>query len=348
MCEEMEVVIAYSTRKQTPEDFEKYFNKNIKLVKINNFTRNINLIKDIKAIREVKQIVKQEKPDIVHMHSSKAGAIGRLAISSKQADLFYTPHGYAFCQKDASKLKVKIYKTVEKFLGKRDCMTIACSKGEYEEALKYDITKNITYINNGIDVEEMQGYISKESKQPIDVRNLKICTVGRIEKQKNPHMFEKIAQKFPDIQFTWIGDGSLREVVKSPNIKILGWCDIETTIKELYKNDIFILPSLWEGLPITLLEAMYLKKICIVSDVTGNRDVITNGEDGFICRTEDEYCSIIEKIQNEEIDVELIERQAIKNIAENHNIQKVAQKYLKIYYKEEKIYYEGDGLLSKS
>ncbi len=330
----MDVIIAYSIRKQTPKDFERYFNKDIKLIRVQNFTRSINPIKDIKAILEVKKLIKDEKPDIVHMHSSKAGAIGRLVISPKQANLFYTPHSYAFCKKDESKLKVKFYKMVESLLGKRKCMTIACSKGEYEEALQ--LTKNCMYINNGIDINEMNQAIFGEREKRLDRENLKICTVGRIGPQKNPALFNQIAERFPTIQFTWIGDGELREVLKSPNIKVSGWLERKKTIQELYQNDVFILPSLWEGLPITLLEAMYLKKICLVSDVMGNRDVVKQGEDGFICQTETEYCQIIETIKNGKIDYFIMQNRAREKILANHNMDKIAEEYLKIYSK-------GDG-----
>ena len=99
MAKQMDVTIAYSTRKQTPKDFKTYFDANIKLIHVKNFTRNLHPWKDMKAAFEVRRIVKEEKPDMIHMHSSKAGAIGRLVISPKQAKLFYTPHSYAFCKK---------------------------------------------------------------------------------------------------------------------------------------------------------------------------------------------------------------------------------------------------------
>lgn len=331
MSDKMDVTIAYSTRKETPENYKEYFNENIKLIRVKNFTRNINPFKDIKAIFEVRKIIKQEKPDIVHMHSSKAGAIGRIAFFSKKIKLFYTPHSYAFCKKDDSKLKIKFYKMIEKILGKRKCMTIACSKGEYEESLK--VTKNSMYINNGINIEDINKYIWDEPERFINLQNLKICTVGRIGYQKNPELFNKIAERFPDIEFTWIGDGNLKDVLISPNIKITGWCDRENAIKQIYQNDIFILPSLWEGLPITLLEAMYLKKICIVSNVMGNKDVIKNEVDGFICQTIEEYCGIIEKIRNGEINTGKIKNAARDKIIKNHNMDRIAQEYYKIYCK---------------
>lgn len=335
VSERMDVTIAYSTRKQTPKNFKEYFNENIKLIRVKNFTRNINPIKDMMAIQEVKRIVKAEKPDIVHMHSSKAGAIGRLAISPRKAKLFYTPHSYAFCKKDDSNIKRKCYQFVEKILGKKDCMTIACSKGEYDESLK--VTKNSMYINNGIDLADMNQCILNETiEKTIDCNHLKICTVGRIGYQKNPAMFEKIAKKFLDIQFTWIGDGELRDVLQSPNIVITGWCNRKKAIKQLYQNDIFILPSYWEGLPITLLEAMYLKKICIVSNVIGNKDVIENEVDGFICKKEEEYYHLIERIKNGDINLGKIQNAAREKILKKHDIEKIVKEYLKIYC-------EGDG-----
>ncbi len=325
----MDVVIAYSVRKQTPQDFRKYFNDTIQFIEVKNFTRNLNPIKDIKAIFEVKKIVKNEKPDVIHMHSSKAGAIGRLAISSKQAKLFYTPHSYAFCKKDESKLKILFYKIAEKLLGKRNCLTVACSKGEYEASKQ--VTKRSNYINNGIDIEEINQIILHEPENVIDVQNLKICTVGRIGAQKNPKLFNQIAEKFPNLSFTWIGDGELKSELKSPNIKITGWKPREDTIKLLYQNDIFILASLWEGLPITLLEAMYLKKICIVSNVIGNRDVIEQGLDGFICEKEEDYYNLIEKIKNAEVDYLKIKDKARETILVKHHIDNIEKEYRKIY-----------------
>lgn len=250
--------------------------------------------------------------------------------------MFYTPHSYAFCKTDESRGKIKLYKLAEKILGKRKCVTIACSKGEYEESKQ--VTKNSCYINNAIDTEELSQAILHEPEKEMDVQNLKICTVGRIGPQKNPKLFNQIAERFPEIPFTWIGDGTLKNVLQAPNIHITGWKKREETIKLLYQNDIFILPSLWEGLPMTLLEAMYLKKVCVVSNVTGNKDVIKSEENGFICQTENEFCGIIEKIKNAEIDCLKIKENAKDEIITNHNMDRMEKEYEKVYCGEDDCY----------
>ena len=275
-CEEYEIVVAYAKREQTPNNFKNYFNKDVKFIEMKNLHRKINIIDDFKAFIEIKKIIKQEQPDIIHLHSSKAGFIGRMACNGKKIKVFYNPHGFSFLKQDDSKLKRRIYLILEKIAAHRKCTIVGVSKGEYNEALK--LTSNAICINNGINIEEMKKILVNKKTE----NDIKICTIGRIGHQKNPEMFNEIAERFPNIPFTWIGDGELREKLKAKNITITGWKTREEALKLVNENDIFILPSLWEGLPMALLEAMYLKKKCLVSNVMGNRDVIENGKNGFI------------------------------------------------------------------
>ena len=328
-----DIVVAYSLRAQTPDNFRKYFDNNIKFIEVKSFTRNINFGKDIKALKEIRNIVKEEKPDIVHLHSSKAGILGRIGIHDKGIKMFYNPHGFSFLKLDDSKLKRFIYKTIEKGAAiiNNKCTIVGCSKGEYEEAKK--LNKNSICINNGINIEKLREETKNLKEKEIDYNNVKICTVGRIGFQKNPRMFNEIAEKFPNLQFTWIGDGELRKELTSSNIKITGWKNREEVLKELNKNDIFILPSLWEGLPISLLEAMYMKKICIVSNVIGNKDVIEEGENGFISKNLDNYISIIDKVKKMENKVIKIQEKEYQDILNVYNIEEMIKKYVEEYEK---------------
>ncbi len=325
--EEFDITIAYSIRNQTPPNFKEYFNKNVEFIKIENFTRNIQPKKDWNAIQEVKKIVKTINPDIVHMHSSKAGAIGRLVISAKERKLLYNPHGFSFLKKDDSALKRCIYKAIEKLLTFRKCTIVGCSQGEYEEAKK--LSKNAVCINNGINIEKLQEETKGLPEKVIDWKHLKICTSGRIGYQKNPEMFNAIAKAFPNIDFTWIGEGELRNALTADNITITGWKERKEVLQILQDNDIFILTSLWEGLPISLLEAMYMKKICVVSDCIGNRDVIGNGENGFVA---DGLEAFVEKIQKlSEKNATEVCNKAHETIIKIFNIEKMSAEYKKNY-----------------
>lgn len=326
LCDECEVVVAYALRPQTPQDFDTYFDTRIKLIKVNNFVRSVSLNQDIKAFFEIKKIYEEFHPDVVHLHSSKAGILGRFAIKGSKVKIFYTPHGYAFLKKDDSIFKRYIYKIIELIAAQKKCTTIACSKGEYEATL--ELTENATYINNGININEFDRLECQESSEN---KVLKICTVGRICYQKNPEIFNKIAEAFPNIPFIWIGDGEMKDKLTSPNIKITGWVDRKTALEFLNMSNVFLLPSLWEGLPISLLEAMYLKKICIASKVIGNQDVIQHGENGFLANNLNDYIYIIKALCNGEYNIEYFKSKSYRDVLKNYTSIVMASKYLELY-----------------
>ena len=325
LVEKYDIYIAYATRPQTPENFRDYFDDRIKLIEVENFSRSVNALSDVKAFFEIKNIVKKINPDVVHLHSSKAGALGRWCINGRKIPMFYTPHGFSFLMADQSKLKLKIYKFIEKFCAIRKCTTIACSKGEYIEAKS--LNKKATYVNNGINIKELENTIETIQKKNSD--NFTVFTLGRICYQKNPELFNKIAQSLPDVKFLWIGDGELRNKLTSPNIEVTGWVDRKTALIYAFSANAFMLTSLWEGLPISLLEAMYMKKLCIVSNVIGNRDVIKTLCNGFCCDTENDFIDAINFAKDKDCN-ELISN-ARNDILAQYNTEVMAKKYNEIY-----------------
>ena len=154
-----DMYIAYAVRKQTPKNYRDYFDKRIKLVEVKNFCREIKPTKELAAVKEIKKIADEIKPDIIHLHSSKAGVIGRIAFNGVDVPLFYTPHGYSFLMKDAGVIKRGIYWGIEKVFANRNCTIISCSKGEYQESLK--LTPNATYVDNAINAEKLEGKIER-------------------------------------------------------------------------------------------------------------------------------------------------------------------------------------------
>lgn len=331
MSDEYDITIAFGMRKETPQNYPEYFDKSIKIIRINNFTRNLNPVKDIKSYFELRRIIKEVNPDIIHMHSSKAGALGRLMLGVKNVKMFYTPHGYSFLMQNESTFKRKIYEMVEKFLGKKKCLTVACGKSEWEQSKM--VTKYSTYISNGINIKKIQNNLEKANVSgevgDIKKERFTVYTVGRIDYQKWPELFNKIAERMPHINFVWIGDGDMREELTAPNITITGWMENQKVLKLAYEFDAFILASRYEGLPISLLEAMYMKKVCIVSNVLGNRDVIKDGYNGYICDNVEQFVSAISEVETG-IDQKLAER-AYNDILEQYNSECLCNGYRKLY-----------------
>lgn len=329
-----DMYIAYAVRPQTPKNYKEYFDKRIHLIEVKNFGRAIKLSRDLKAISEVKEIAKRVKPDVIHLHSSKAGVVGRLAFDGEKIPLFYTPHGYSFLMKNYKPLKRAIFKAIEAVCAKVNCTTISCGEGEHKETLQ--LTKRAMYVNNGINISQLDQLIQTV---PIKEKHVfTVFTLGRINYQKNPELFNKIAKALPDIRFLWIGDGELRGQLRSENIEITGWLNRAKALECSVSADVFMLTSAWEGLPISLLEAMYMQKPCIVSNVIGNRDVIHNGINGFVCDEAADFVSAIKQCRDYSageysMEVGTMIGQAYSDILNSYNTRVMAEKYSKVYAK---------------
>lgn len=124
-----DMYIAYAVRKQTPENYKDYFDKRIHLIEVKNFGRAIDPAKDIAAFFEVKKIVAEIKPDVIHLHSSKAGVIGRVAFNGK-IPMFYTPHGLQLSNwQNYKPMKRRMFKLIESVCAKRNCIVHQLQRG---------------------------------------------------------------------------------------------------------------------------------------------------------------------------------------------------------------------------
>ena len=276
------------------EKIESEFSNGVSLIKIN-MVREFSPFQDFKSIIHLRKELQRLNPDVIHLHSSKAGVLGRIACFSlfKRKKIFYTPHGYSFLRTDISDLTKKIYWLIEKknqqlFGG----TTIACGDTEFEIAKTIGDSK---LIRNGINIEEVQQHLLFHQNT-----KLTIGIIGRITFQKNPNLFNQIALRFPNFNFVWIGDGELNATLTAPNIRITGWfMDRNEVLKQLNMIDIYLQTSLWEGLPIAILEAMVMKKPVLATNVIGNKDIVIPNETGFLFDNIEELDTYFEQLKEE-------------------------------------------------
>lgn len=280
----IETYIIYSPNREGTDklDFKKDFSSKVKLIPIS-MQREVLPFKDYKSLQQLKKAIKTIEPDVIHLHSSKAGVLGRIAASCHpKSKVYYTPHGYAFLRNDISLLKKMFFKGIEKLITYIfKSTTLACGDHEYEIAKSFG--KSIL-IRNGVLLDDFFPYHKNGNTQ------LKsIVTVGRISYQKNPKLFNTIALKFPNLKFIWIGDGELKHDLKAKNIEVTGWLDRSEVLKKVALKDIYIQTSLWEGLPFTIIEAMALQKPILATNVVGNKDTVEHQKNGFLCNDVEDF-----------------------------------------------------------
>lgn len=261
-------------------------------------TREINLLVDIIAIKDSIQLLKKIQPNLIHCHSAKGGAYGRLAGKILNIPTLFTPHAFSYLSTDKKFLK-KIYQTIEQLLFTSNSYLLACSKSEKERAIK-DLNLNNTKIllwENSI--RPIQHISNAHSIQLPDEY---ICSFGRPCYQKNLvlmiEMFAKFKQKNSNIQLVIGGIGKYAPNVKElknaieyyglqKEVVLIPWVDRETVFNIISNSKLYISTSRYEGLPYSLIESMALGKPAVVTNCDGNRDLIVQGENGFLVNEND-------------------------------------------------------------
>ena len=328
MCDDFEVYLAYALRPQTPKNYREAIDSRVHLIEVKNFGKGLfDFVSDIKVIKELHAIQKAVVPDIIHLHSSIAGGIGRIAFKSCNAyKLVYTPHGYAhILMGKPGDLKCNAYKLFERILGKRNCITLTCCSSEDDEAKT--LTKRTAYVETGVNIDDLHSTI--DPVQPERKQKFTVYAMGRMCTQKQPKLFNEIANLVPEARFVWIGNGELEHELTAPNIEKTGWKPRHEAIAMGKGADIYILCSLGEAIAMSLIENMYMGKLILVSNAMGNKSVIKNGKNGYVCTTAMEYAKRIKEAMTH-FPYQIAE-QARKDVIEHYNTERMRKDYVIFY-----------------
>ena len=326
MCEEFDVYLAYSLRPQTPINYKVFLDKRVHLIQVKSFGEKglTNIPNDIKIIKELREIEKKVKPDVIHLHSSIAGGMGRLAYNGKENTVVYTPHGYAHILMGPGK-KSLMYKWMEKVLGKTNSMTLTCC--ESEDDVAKTLCKKTAYIETGVNLGDLSA--SLDGIEPVKNEKFTVFTLGRACVQKQPQLFNRIAELVPEARFVWIGNGELETMLTAQNIEITGWKPRKEALAMAKGADAFILCSLGEAIAMSLIENMYIKKLILVSNTMGNKSVIRDGINGYVCEKAEDYAEKI-KAAMKKFPSELPEH-AYQDVLTIYNTEAMKKKYIMFY-----------------
>jgi glycosyltransferase involved in cell wall biosynthesis len=279
--------------------------------------RDISPLADGQCLRQLRGIMAQWRPDIVHGHSSKGGFLARLAAAgypsassgpagkpppySPRPKIVYNPHGFAF-QMRTSSLRRWLYLALERYAGGMTDRLIAPCESQRGLAVRERIVPEdrVAIIPNGIRAEDFAVSVDRQQfRQALGVpaEATLIGTVAALSPQKGLEYLVRAAaavgRERPGVHLVVAGEGPLRGPLErlaaslgaAEDTHFLGRRDDVPQL--LAALDLFVLPSLWEGLPYALLEAGAAGVPVVATDIPGNADLIQPGETGLLARPGD-------------------------------------------------------------
>ena len=306
------------------------------------FQRNPFNFKTFKHYKALKKLQKEQKYDLIYCQQAVGSVMGRLIAKKFKIPCIYTAHGFSFCE-GSSKLKNFVYKPIEKFLAKYTTILITMNDYDYNTAKKWKAKKVFKIDGIGYDKSKYDNeQISKvQMRKNLGLKDeFTIVTCAEYIKRKNyDTMLKTIAKlKDEDIKFLVCGTGKDKQLIEN-QIKELG---IEDKVELLgYRKDVnnimnasdlFFLPSLQEGLTLSIIEAMNLGLPIVTSNVRGNKDLVENGENGFVCEKYDyeAFSKVIKSIMSDSNLAKQMSNRS-KELAKKYSIENVRKELNEIY-----------------
>lgn len=313
--------------------------------------RPVSIKNDFLALLELLKVIKKLQPDIVHTHSSKAGILGRVAAKLAGVKvIIHTYHGFGFNPEQNFFVR-NFYIFLEKLVATITDRIIFVSQQNWHTARSYHIGKETKYllIRSGIEIEKFlfvrrkYDILTVKKELGIPENYSVILTIGPFKPQKNLFDFvavaRKVREKKSDTIFLVVGDGELRpelekriaEISATDYIKLLGWQNDVARIMAV--SDIFVLTSLWEGLPRSLVEAMVAGVVPVVYAVDGCQDIVISEKNGFLIPVKNTalMAEKILKLLTDKTLYQKISAEAEKSISQQFSIDLMVKQQEKLY-----------------
>jgi len=301
---------------------------------------------DLTKWGRVKELLKEKKVDLIHAHGTRAASNVLWAARSLGIPVIYTIHGWSF-HPDQRTLLRKMRIAGESYITTRTAMNISVSKANQVLGKQNIRGFESVLVSNGIDQRKFSpARVSKDVRVELGIsrETLLVLFIARFTKQKQPlamiEAFKEARESVPGMHLLMVGDGELKaEAVQlSADLGLDDHITFQAFRQDvpdvLAAADIFVLPSLWEGLPIGLLEAMAMGKAIIASDVDGTGEVVKDGENGVLIQTGRLVPALTEALVNLGQDREMqknLQDRAIETISGRYNVTKMTREIETIY-----------------
>ena len=277
---------------------------------------------DILAAIALRKLYRRHRPDVVHLHSSKAGTLGRIVLPRKRT--LYTIHGF-----DSVRVAFRKFLPVERMLQHRTSAIVGVSNYDSHNMTIEGITKRISTIYNGIKTPDTSNIAEVDI---FNRYNKVVLCIARTDAPKQPQLFIDVARLMPEYGFVWIGNQQeMTQYGELPtNCHFLG--NILNAGAYCSCADLFMLPSNYEGLPMVIIEAMSLGKPVVASDVGGISEIVRNGTNGYVVENNAEaFATRIKEILEDSAKYEAFARASREIYNAELTVEKMVRSYLTIY-----------------
>ena len=278
-----DVHVVYSVRPDTPQGLAAMFDARVSLRHVQ--MKGMGLLRTVGRLRAT---LNEIGPDVVHLHSSFAGFLGRLStlFALPKTAFFYSPHCISFMRRDISGMKRLAFVALEWIACVRKCLYVACSESE-GRAIRAWLRQPVVVVENA--VSDVTSSTHRGNVDALAAAPRCVVTVGGIRAQKNPELFARIAQRMRarGTRFVWIGDGdaALKSTLTEAGVEVTGWLPHDEVACRLGRADVYLSTSSWEGMPVSVIEAMLAGRPVVVSDCAGNVDVVRHMQTGVVYAT---------------------------------------------------------------
>lgn len=300
---------------------------------------------DLSVFRKIYAFIKSQQFDIIHAHGTRANSNVVLPAKLLNIPLLYTVHGWSFHQ-DQGRITKTIRTVAESLLTKSADNTICVSKDNQEEGKKLLNLKRSSVIYNAVDVCRFNPYRSfAPIRQQLGISDdsTVVGFIVRMTKQKDPftmlYAMKEVLKKAPSTVLLMVGDGELKQksIALSHKLGIyqsIRFQPFRSDIPDILNAiDIYCLPSLWEGFPIGILEAMAMGKAVVASAVGGTKELINDGINGLHVNPGNinELADKLYDLIKDQSKRERLGRNAEKNVLDNFTIQSMVTQTEKEY-----------------
>jgi glycosyltransferase involved in cell wall biosynthesis len=300
--------------------------------RIRGLSRAISPLKDLRARRQLWEIINQCNPDLIHSHTFKAGVLVRSKKTS--IPIIHTFHGHHLYDPDYGKVARVVINAIERVLAKRSRKILTIGSRVGKELLDVGIGKKSQYqsIAPGVRVPKLSDRSKIVERFSLYPDRLNVLWMGRLTRVKRPDRVIELARYFPDVNFIIAGDGELTaklEAIAPSNVYFLG---VQNSDVMFSLADIVLLTSDSEGMPLTLIEGLMAGVPAIATDVGSVSEIVENEVTGLVTSTQiEQIISSLGRLLGDSMLRSTMAKNAKERALDRFSIEKMVDSHIQVY-----------------